>query len=429
MKPLMDSITHLSAIAAGSLVNAVLAGVLLAICVGLSLRVLPGVKPAYRFAVWSMVLFASIALHLVPHHVGPESAILTKTDSVHLNPEWAVGIVCAWIAIASMRMARLFYSAIHLHRVAAAATPIAASAACESLLKQAGRPVSLCISDDLDRPSVAGFIHCRILIPREIYSKLSDRELQQIVIHEMEHIRRRDDWTNLLQKIALALFPLNPVVNWVEGQLCMERELACDDCVLRATKSHKAYAYCLTNLAEQSLMRRNLSLALGAWGRRSELVLRVNRILNQPKRSYGRTCGYAVTAAFLVALSGGVVTLARVPALVRFSMPATTVANGDQPVQVEASLVTSVVTSHQDEPVLVKAVMPLQQREVQAARTASRRFAKSIKKHQSRRQNLLVRTRFEGEMAFPRVLLTVDDRNGSSYAAIPVGASWLVIQL
>jgi beta-lactamase regulating signal transducer with metallopeptidase domain len=28
-------------------------------------------------------------------------------------------------------------------------------------------------------------------------------------MHEMEHLRRADDWTNLLQKLALVFFPLN----------------------------------------------------------------------------------------------------------------------------------------------------------------------------------------------------------------------------
>ena len=64
----------------------------------------------------------------------------------------------------------------------------------------------------------------------------------------MEHLRRADDWTNLLQKLGLVLFPLNPVLLWVEHRLCAERELACDDRVVSSIAGRKAYALCLTHL-------------------------------------------------------------------------------------------------------------------------------------------------------------------------------------
>ena len=59
----------------------------------------------------------------------------------------------------------------------------------------------------------------------------------------MEHLRRRDDWVNLLQKVSLVLFPLNPVLDRIEKRLCMERELR-DETVLRFTQAPKAYASC-----------------------------------------------------------------------------------------------------------------------------------------------------------------------------------------
>ena len=49
------------------------------------------------------------------------------------------------------------------------------------------------------------------------------------MLHEAGHLRRRDDWMNLLQKVGLVLLPLNPVLMWIERRLCLERELACDE--------------------------------------------------------------------------------------------------------------------------------------------------------------------------------------------------------
>jgi beta-lactamase regulating signal transducer with metallopeptidase domain len=147
---------------------------------------------------------------------------------------------------------------------------------------------------------VLGFLRPRILLPAELLERLTAAELAQVVVHEMEHLRRGDDWTNLLQKLALVVFPLNPALWWVESQLCAERELACDDQVIRASRGRKAYAICLTHLAEYSMLRRGLSLALGAWEKQSELVRRVHRILRRPGATMSLRRTMALTAGLML---------------------------------------------------------------------------------------------------------------------------------
>ncbi|MEI4861539.1 M56 family metallopeptidase, partial [Klebsiella pneumoniae] len=80
------------------------------------------------------------------------------------------------------------------------------------------------------------------LIPDWLFARMTAGELEQIVMHEAEHLRRRDDWTNLLQKLCLVLFPLNPALVWMERRLCREREMACDEGVIRMTRAPRAYA-------------------------------------------------------------------------------------------------------------------------------------------------------------------------------------------
>ena len=93
----------------------------------------------------------------------------------------------------------------------------------KALLMHNGHPVALCASDEVARPSVLGFFRPRILAPPALLDQLSEAELKQVILHEMEHLHRGDDWTNLLQKLALVLFPLNPALAWVERRLCAER--------------------------------------------------------------------------------------------------------------------------------------------------------------------------------------------------------------
>jgi hypothetical protein len=169
----------------------------------------------------------------------------------------------------------------------------------------------------LDRPSVIGFFAPRILIPHWLLPRLTAGELEQIVLHETEHLRRRDDWTNLIQKLCLVVFPLNPALAWIEHHLCSEREMACDEGVIRLTNAPRAYAACLANLAERHLEHRAEALSLGAWHRRPELVRRVHRILLH-KRAMSKTAAGALLATLGSMLLAASVEMSRVPQLVAF---------------------------------------------------------------------------------------------------------------
>ena len=108
------------------------------------------------------------------------------------------------------------------------------------------------------------------------------------------------------------MVPLNPALVWIERRLCFERELACDDAVLRLTKAPKAYATCLTSLAEHRLGRRAAVLSLGAWERRSELARRVHRILRGDGRNERGLQASLVMRVVRRGLLGGAVDLAEV---------------------------------------------------------------------------------------------------------------------
>jgi len=180
-----------------------------------------------------------------------------------------------------------------------------------------GGRVTICTTEMQDRPSVIGFLAPRILIPNWLTGRLTADELVQIVLHEAEHLRRCDDWTNLVQKLVLVAFPLNPALAWMEHRLCCEREMACDEGVVRITNSPRAYAACLASLAEHGLERRAEALSLGAWQKRSELVHRVHGILLR-KRGMSRAAAGALLGAVGCALVGATVEMARCPQLVAF---------------------------------------------------------------------------------------------------------------
>jgi beta-lactamase regulating signal transducer with metallopeptidase domain len=208
LQHLIDTLTLFSAAASGSLLNAIAQGLVLTAAVAICLRLLPGIKPAARFVVWFSVLFAVLCLPLIPelkNNLG--SPLSSNTASFYLDFRWSVLILGLWGALSLLRAIKLVKSVFELRRIASSATPLPASSQDPQLLKAGLRSAEVCTSSVVDRPSVVGFLHPRILLPEDLISKLSDQQLEQILLHEMEHLRRRDDWTNLFQKIAVILFP------------------------------------------------------------------------------------------------------------------------------------------------------------------------------------------------------------------------------
>jgi hypothetical protein len=287
-----------------------------------------------------------------------------------------------------------------------------------------------------------------------MFERLTPSELEQIVLHEMGHLRRADDWINLLQKISLVLVPLNPVLLWIERRLCFERELACDDAVLRFTKAPKAYATCLTNLAEQRLGRRAAALSLGAWERQSELVQRVHSILLRSE-GMGKAQASVVMSVLVLGLVGGAAELSRLPQVVSFSGGAAPLHAdarnfdasdaGYQTVAFHPSarVVPAAGTAHET---LLKASMPVgtavqvpqRKTQVTAKRHRSVHAASLMRVKQDRAirqapqvERWVVLTSWEEESSRPRMVLTVSGERvfSSSFAAVPTEGGWLVIQL
>jgi beta-lactamase regulating signal transducer with metallopeptidase domain len=320
--------------AAALAVTAIWQGALVALVLALCLRLAPRTPARHRFALWAAGFGVLVALQilpvlepLLPAHVAP--AIVSAAPSglgasathplLQLNAAWTLVIAVLWLAASLYRGADLAFHSFQLRKLWKTAVPVEVGGQSQSRSLDciSRRKLCICTTRELERPSVIGFFAPRILIPEWLFARLTPGELDQIVLHEAEHLRRRDDWSNLLQKICLVLFPLNPGLAWIERRLCREREMACDDGVIRITRAPRAYAACLTSLAERGLQRRAGALSLGAWHGRPELVRRVHSILAR-KHALSPAAASAVLGAVGCVLLAGGTALARCPRLVAF---------------------------------------------------------------------------------------------------------------
>ncbi|HEY6180811.1 MAG TPA: M56 family metallopeptidase, partial [Terriglobales bacterium] len=208
----------------------------------------------------------------------------------------------------SILLARLSVSLWHIAKLRRSSTvvdPATLDSALHTVWTEASRRVELRTSEKVRVPSALGFFRPAVLVPTWTLEELPTEELKVILMHELAHLRRWDDWTNLAQKIVKALFFFHPAVWWIEGKLTLEREMACDDLVLAQTSNPKTYAKSLLSLAERVGLGKGIALAQAALGRAHQTSQRIMQILDtgRPKatRVWKPALG-AVTAMSAIAI-------------------------------------------------------------------------------------------------------------------------------
>jgi beta-lactamase regulating signal transducer with metallopeptidase domain len=411
-------------------------GTVLILTVALALRFCSRVGPQLRFAVWGVafvVLLATPLLNLQAHS-SPSGALVAR---VQLDETWEYAIAVLWVILMAARAVQL---TVHLCRVRGTwkrATPIKADVNVLKLLERSRRSVKLCASADVDSPSVIGFWSPRLLVPQWLVEKLSPDDMAQIVLHELEHLRRRDDWFNLIQKIGLVLFPLNPGLLWVDHKLAVERELACDAGVVASTTQPIEYARCLTRLAEHRSQYRKLALSLSVWSRQSELGRRVLSLL-QPASTWSSRHARLATVLLVMVVAGGGAEMARVPHFVTFTdahaAPESHAAVAGADSQSAIPVVYHPETA-QPRPTLLKAVMRPAPSIARTLQSLPLRKAHATKRRQRPRMLPVAAGDFAQREANPyngrlvRAVYVLPNEFSPSYAAVAFADGWLIVQL
>ena len=183
---------------------------------------------------------------------------------------------------------------------------------------QTHRRVTLCSSEAVRVPAAIGYFRPIVVFPAWALQEIPAVELEAILLHELAHLRRWDDWTNLAQKIVKAVFFFHPAVWFIEGRLTLEREMACDDAVLAANFSPRSYAESLIGLAEKSFLRRGVELAQAAVSHTSSVESTHRRDSAQgPRGKWPRveTCLSLMAVAGIIRMYG----VSRGPHLVTFA--------------------------------------------------------------------------------------------------------------
>lgn len=284
---MISSVHAMAEVLSLRLLDSLVEGTLVCLLVSSVLRLAPRQNAATRFTLWFSALIAIAALPWIDGafaHAGLRVSA-TRHAAVTLPHSWALYLLAVWSALVVWFVMGVVRALWHLSALRRDCVPVDL-AALEPILQETlrrhgrNRRIALCTSNRVRVPTAVGLFKPTILIPGWVIRELSSAELNQVLLHELAHFRRWDDWTNLAQQVVKAVFFFHPAVWWIDKRVVVEREIACDDAVLAETRSPRAYAECLAHLAQKSLVNRSIALVQAALGKVRQTSARIAEILD-----------------------------------------------------------------------------------------------------------------------------------------------------
>ncbi len=162
-----------------------------------------------------------------------------KQAAGEISAIWASWLLAAWLGVSVVLLVRVGQRVAALERIKLSgyqpAGQLAEAVAGWTRKLAPGRQARLLLSEEVEGPILAGLWRPAVILPKNLQVKLELEELWAVWLHEMAHLRRRDDWLELVEQIAIALFPLQPALLFIKRQADQAREEACDAWVVQRT--------------------------------------------------------------------------------------------------------------------------------------------------------------------------------------------------
>ncbi len=178
--------------------------------------------------------------------------------------------------------------------------PIADSVRRVSDLLALKRAPNVLLSPDVGAPLAAGIFRPTVVLP-EFAERLSPRELDTVLVHELTHLRRGDAWIAWAQVLLCAVWWFHPVIWLTNRALRRVREDCCDDVILLSgVATESEYCDTLLRVARDSSAGHHSDLlACHMAYRLHPLGNRIRRILDPHVR---RSLRMSVTATAALAI-------------------------------------------------------------------------------------------------------------------------------
>ena len=268
---------------AGANARYVLACAALALMMAAPVATWCGIGPSDAAPAVAIDQTAKVSSNLVPLPRPVESGVPPTQGMPWL--QWAVAIWLVGASALSIRLLGSWLMAARLRWTMTRPAPLEWCQAVERLGALLGltRAVGLHVSAMVQSPVVIGAWRPLVLVPVGMLAGLPAAQVEALLMHELEHIRRHDYLVNILQRVAEALLFYHPAVWWVSGHIRVEREHCCDDAAIAVGGDVLAYVNALAELAVSQPARLAAVAANGG-----SLADRIARLLGERRPATGR---------------------------------------------------------------------------------------------------------------------------------------------
>jgi len=152
-------------------------------------------------------------------------------------------------------------------------------------------------------PHVQGGLRPVVVLPQAVVGALEQDELRAVLIHEREHLRRRDPLRYGLLALVRTAFWFYPPAWWLTRRILETTEMACDEAVVRAGLPAAVYCRSLARTLSVGLAQRASASPIGILGHRASFLRRrLERIRSGGRFEIMLSHRLTVAAAALAAL-------------------------------------------------------------------------------------------------------------------------------
>ena len=228
----------------------------------------------------------ALAAPAVPAHAAPAAAQDARTMS------WLGVVLAVWAIVAGALIARVFAGIVAAQRLRCGGRRLVHAALDDDVAR--ARAV-VRVRDDVATAMAIGIAGRTVVVASRLVDELPANDLRAVVLHEIAHLRRRDDWTHAIERVAAALLWFDPVVLAACRAAMRARELACDASAARDGGDAAGFARALYRCA------RTVAPAYGVPALHAgDLVERVRALVQPapvaPRRALAASAALAIVA-------------------------------------------------------------------------------------------------------------------------------------
>ena len=142
------------------------------------------------------------------------------------NVDWLLLLFAGWALVSFVCGLRLLAALYRLRVLHRSAQPVVLDEQLPS-----SRRITITESSLVSSPVAVGLWSPKVLLPVGFKSQFSAMERRNVLLHEIAHLERLDDWSTFFQQVLLAVFPINPFLWALTGYCtCTKRQLVTTGC-------------------------------------------------------------------------------------------------------------------------------------------------------------------------------------------------------